>query len=44
MRSFKKSSNKLVWKVVAGAAFVLVAAGLIVGLPDIKRYIKIVRM
>jgi len=32
------------WKVVGGTALVLALAGLIVNLPDIKRYIRISTM
>ena len=32
------------WKIIGGAALVVVTAALIVALPDIKRYIKISTM
>ncbi len=32
------------WKIVGGTALALVAAGIIISLPDIKRYIKISTM
>lgn len=40
----KKSSNHMVLKIVGGAALAVVAAGLLMSLPDIKRYIKISTM
>ncbi|HWP44013.1 MAG TPA: hypothetical protein VNO14_12295 [Blastocatellia bacterium] len=40
----KKKSNHTAWKVIGGTALALVAAGLIVNLPDIKKYIKISTM
>jgi hypothetical protein len=40
----KKKSSNPVWKIVGGAALAVVAAGVIMSLPDIKRYIKISTM
>ena len=40
----KKSSNHIVWKLIGGAALAAVATGLVMSLPDIKRYIKISTM
>jgi len=40
----KKKSNGTVWKVLGGAALALLAAGVVVNFPDIKRYIKISTM
>ncbi|HKP86070.1 MAG TPA: hypothetical protein VJZ26_08240 [Blastocatellia bacterium] len=40
----KKASNHIVWKLLGGAALAVVATGLVVSLPDIKRYIKISTM
>ncbi|MDT5122183.1 MAG: hypothetical protein QOC96_1665 [Acidobacteriota bacterium] len=34
----------MLWSIIGGAALVLVAAAVIVSLPDIKRYIKISTM
>ncbi|MEP6635100.1 MAG: hypothetical protein ABJB97_00140 [Acidobacteriota bacterium] len=42
--SGNSSAGGKVWKLVGGAALVLVATGVIVSLKDIKRYIKMVRM
>jgi hypothetical protein len=38
------SSHRGFWTVLGGAALVLVVAGLLTNLPDIKRYIKISTM
>ncbi|HEV7395656.1 MAG TPA: hypothetical protein VGN86_04020 [Pyrinomonadaceae bacterium] len=40
----KQSSGVSVWSIFGGAALVLLAAAVIVNLPDIKRYIKISTM
>ena len=40
----KKSSNHLVLKIIGGTTLALLAAGIIVSLPDIKRYINITTM
>lgn len=42
--SKKKKTNHTVLKVIGGAALAAVAAGLIVNLHDIRRYIKIISM
>jgi hypothetical protein len=39
-----RSSGVTIWAIVGSAALALVAAAVIVSLPDIKRYIKISRM
>ncbi len=38
------SAGNTAWKIVGGTALALVAAAVIVSLPDIKRYIKISTM
>ncbi len=38
------SAAKLAWKIVGGTAVALIAAAVLFGLPDIKRYIKMRRM
>lgn len=43
-RRGKKSSDAGLWSIIGGAAIMLVAAAVIVSLPDIKRYIKISTM
>jgi hypothetical protein len=43
-RNIQKSGGLSAWSVVTGAALVLLAAAVIVNLPDIKRYIKISTM
>ncbi len=40
----KKSSGMGVWSIVGGIALVAVAAGVVMSLPDIKRYMKIRNM
>jgi hypothetical protein len=40
----KKSSSHILLKAIGGAALVSLVAGLIVSLPDIKRYIRISTM
>ena len=40
----KETSNHIILKVIGGAAFGLIAAGLIFNFTDIKRYIKISTM
>lgn len=40
----KKSSGAGVWSIVGGIALVAVAAGVVMSLPDIKRYMKIRNM
>lgn len=40
----KKKSNGLIFKILGGAALGLLAAGIVISLPDIKRYIKISTM
>jgi len=41
MKNENRKSSNVVWYIAGGAALAAVAAGLIVSLPDIKRYIKI---
>lgn len=44
-RRESRSSGMIgLWSVVGGAVLVVMAAGLIVSLPDIKRYLKIRNM
>ncbi len=38
------SAALMAWKIVGGAALALVAAAVIISLPDLKRYIKISTM
>jgi hypothetical protein len=40
----RKRSDRLLWKIVGGAALAVVGAGVIRMLPDIKRYIRISMM
>jgi hypothetical protein len=40
----RKSASMSIWSVFGGAALVVMAAAVLVNLPDIKRYIKISRM
>jgi hypothetical protein len=40
----KHSSGVGIWSIFGGAALILLAAAVIVNLPDIKRYIKISTM
>lgn len=40
----KKSVNHKLLKIIGGAALALLAAEMVVSLPDIKRYIKITTM
>jgi hypothetical protein len=40
----RKSTSMSIWSVFGGAALVVMAAAVLVNLPDIKRYIKISRM
>ena len=40
----RKSGGMSVWSIVGGAALVVMAAAVLVNLPDIKRYIKISTM
>ena len=40
----RNQSGGLIWKIIAGAALATVVAGVVVSLPDIKRYIKISTM
>lgn len=40
----RKSGGVSIWSVFGGAALVVMAAAVVVNLPDIKRYIKISRM
>lgn len=40
----KKKSNGLIWKLVGGVGLAALAAGLVVNLHDIRRYIKITTM
>jgi hypothetical protein len=44
VRKRRKESGINIWSIVGGAAFVLVAAVVVVSIPDIKRYIKISTM
>lgn len=43
-RESRPSSMFGLWSIVGGAVLVVMAAGLVVSLPDIKRYIKIRNM
>jgi hypothetical protein len=43
-RRERNSSNMNVWAILGGVAVVAMAVGVIVSLPDIKRYIKISTM
>jgi len=43
-RGFEKSNAVSAWSIVGGAALMLLAAAVIMNLPDIKRYIKISTM
>jgi hypothetical protein len=40
----RKKSQRLIWKIVGGAALAVVGAGMIRMFPDIKRYIRISTM
>ena len=40
----KRQSGGLIWKLIGGAALAVVVGGMIVSLPDIKRYVKISTM
>jgi hypothetical protein len=40
----RKKSNRLLWKIIGGAALAVAGAGVIRMLPDIKRYIRISNM
>ena len=40
----KKKSDRLLWKIIGGAALAVAGAGVIKMLPDIKRYIRISTM
>ena len=40
----RRKSNNVALKIVSGAALALIIAGVVVSLPDIKRYIKISTM
>jgi len=40
----RKKTDHLLWKIVGGAALVVVGAGVIRMLPDIKRYIRMSTM
>lgn len=40
----RKQSGGIIWKIIGGAALATIAAGLVVSLPDIKRYVKISTM
>lgn len=41
VRREQKSSDMSIWKVVGGAALLVVAYGVISSIPDIQRYMKI---
>jgi hypothetical protein len=43
-RRERSSAGMTIWTIVGGAALVVMAAAVIVSLPDIKRYIKISTM
>lgn len=43
-RRERRSSGMSFWSILGGAALVVIAAGVIVSIPDIKRYIKISNM
>ena len=43
-RRERRSGGMGLWSIIGGAALVIIAAGVIVSLPDIKRYIKISSM
>jgi len=43
-RSAQKNNSLGPWSIVGGAALMLLAAAVIINLPDIKRYIKISTM
>ena len=43
-RRGRRHSSTSMWSIVGGAALVVMAAAVIVSLPDIKRYIKISSM
>jgi hypothetical protein len=40
----RKKSDRLLWKILGGAALAVVGAGVIRMLPDIRRYIRISAM
>ena len=40
----RKKSDRLLWKIIGGAALAVAGAGVIKMLPDIKRYIRISTM
>ena len=40
----RKKSNRLLWKIIGGAALAVAGAGVIRMLPDIRRYIRISTM
>jgi hypothetical protein len=40
----RKKSDRLLWKIVGGAALAVAGAGVVRMLPDIKRYIRISMM
>ncbi|HEY0547744.1 MAG TPA: hypothetical protein VGC91_20355 [Pyrinomonadaceae bacterium] len=40
-RDHRKSSHVSIWYIVGGAALVLVAAGVLTSLHDIRRYLRI---
>jgi Family of unknown function (DUF6893) len=40
----RKRSNRLMWKIIGGAALAVAGAGVIRMLPDIRRYIRISTM
>jgi hypothetical protein len=42
--SVEKSSNMSLWRVVGGATVILGIVGLVTLAPDIKRYIRMVKM
>lgn len=44
IQRYPRKSARSVWSLVGGLALVAIAAGLIVNLPDIKRYIRITTM
>ncbi len=43
-RSKQTSTGVGLWTIIGGAALIVVAAALVVALPDIRRYIKISTM
>jgi hypothetical protein len=40
----RRRSDRLMWKIIGGAALAVAGAGVIRMLPDIRRYIRIITM